>query len=1760
MIKLKGYNVKEEIYAGQDSIVYRGERCTDALPSPGTDALPPPSTDALPPPGTDALPSPGTDAQSVIIKILNQEYPSDLLLSYFRREYEIARRVSGEGNLQVYDLVRHNNTLAIVMEDIHGVPLSYVIRSTSLSLSEKLSIAVKSAHSLSLIHKKQIIHKNICPSTIFLNRETGRLVITDFGVAAELKREMSNQMHNGFLEGTPDYMSPEQTGRINRPVDRRSDLYSLGVTLYELFTGKLPFVGKDESEIIYNHIARMPEPPHLIDKEIPETLSGIVMKLLAKDAEDRYQMASGLKRDLELCLESLLANGDIVPFEIGRFDLSDQLVISNKLYGRQDELEKLSMLFNDVADGASSIVLIEGLPGIGKTTLAQEFGKFVSLRKGFFIAGKYNAQEQNLPLRGFQEALHGLTHWLLSLPENQLEIWRQRILEKIPNNAGVLTDLLPEMVKIIGEQPPVVDLNPMEAHNRLLIVISKFIALFATADSPLVIFLDDLQWCDRTSMEILKRMAGSKYYPFILFVLAYRPNEMNPEDYFMVALEEIKSNSYVAQTITLQPLEITVIDEMLADTFRRLPDEDTLTLANLMYRKTGGNPFFVKHLLESLFALGCFILAPDQTKWIWELSRISEVDISDNVIDLLSQRLDELPSSVYEPLKIASCVGFQFDLEQISLLCDQSVIDIGNAFWPAVENEIIYPLDQNYMLIRTGEADSFLSNVNIRFAFQHNRIQQLIYSRIPEQERQSIHLKIGWKYTHDLDQLEESDVLFNVVNHINKGKTLITDPADRKVLRDLNLKAGERAMKSTAFSLASDYFQIADSLLPRDEREADLHAWFSMSYRLGEALFLSGNLHKSEEICNKIQALPVEALDRAKIHNLRARVFEFQGRIPDAIEAIREGLFVLDIVLPQEDDEIGRRIGESIMRLMKTRGSGEIETLADLPIMENPRTVQAMELLFNVIPPALQFRPSLYVLAALMMFELTLDYGVTAYSCKSLIDVGITQSPTLNDYAMGYHLGKTAFRLLERLNAEWMKSAVYFGFTFSSYRNAHFQEAIASFDKSISTGMETGDIQHTAYARAHKIHLYMQIGLNLSECEAETQRTINFLNEVNAGMPLFLAKIIQYMISKYRSEKEIDDDDTLYATIERTHNVAFLWRFCQYNTVYFYIHCQWKQAEKWSQLTDQFAFASQSDFPVPEHSMFKALIIMRLWDEYSDDAKKEKQIILSKIIEELNESARLCPSNFAHKAHFLEAELAILNKAPQEEILEHYRQALASLEEDDFVHMKALICESMAAYWDTERNTVITKAYISEACFFYKKWGALRKVRLMEEKHPRLRTHFSEYSVSSQISQNLSNDAIDMTSILKAMQLLSSEIRIEKLLRSLMSLILENAGARQGALLLVNRDDKDLYIEAQKKSFESDIEIMQNLPYRNNPDLCPDIIQYVARSLENVVLANAWKESDFSNNPHIKSRQIKSVLSLPVLYRNRLIGVIYLEHDLAENVFTEQQIQTLKILSSQASISIENALLYETLEKKVEERTAQLNLANEKLRQLSLQDPLTSLHNRRYISEFVSERCENFIVRKVQVLENCENMNISINRKVMGVFMIDLDHFKTVNDTYGHQAGDTVLVNISRILAKQIRADDYIVRWGGEEFLIILNKTNPEYLDVLARKILKAVSKTPLRINDETTLYKTCSVGYCTLPLHAKTPNLLNLEQIINISDYAMYLAKENGRNRAARISMNQSAVPSRECIEYLQKLSKSDAVREEFIEVSFVDNTDTVL
>lgn len=1713
MIELAGYTISEELFSGKQSTVYRGVRKQDSLP--------------------------------VIIKLLNQEHPSEKLFSAFQREYEIARDLSEQGTVPVIDFIKTDNSLAFIMEDIKGVSLCQLKDIQTMDLTEKLTLAIKIAHKLSLIHEKHIIHKDINPSNIILNRETGILEIIDFGIAAELNRERAYVMQIGVLEGTLDYISPEQTGRINRPVDSRSDLYSLGVTLYELFTGELPFKWEEESEIIYCHIAREPEVPHSINSNIPEMVSRIILKLLAKDVELRYQMALGLKKDLETCLENLETRGKIVPFEIGKFDISDQFNIANQLYGRQDELESLKIYFKKALGGKFSIVLIEGNPGVGKSSLVHEFSKSVALYKGFFISGKFDQQEQNIPLKGVIEALKSLMHILLSLPEDKLQLWKERIRETLLENAGIMVEMIPELEQIIGSQPPVIELNPVEAQNRFMMVCRDFINIFARVNSPLVMFLDDLQWSDKTTLDLIKYVAGSRKSSYLLLIGSYRQNTKGSEHPLLQFLEELDKEDSKVKTLNLQPLNVADIDQMLADTFRRSPGEETLLLANLVFKKTRGNPYFMNQLLYSLYNQGLFHTPDSQGQWTWDLSSIEDVDISDNVIDHISRRIDKLSPSALELLKLASCIGNQFDLKHLSVICDRSPRDIGSTLWPAVRNEILFPLNQNYRLLRLEEDEYPLSTIEISFAFQHDRIQQVVYSLIPEEEKKRIHLEIGRKYTLYLKNRDEPEFVSNMVNHMNIGRTLINDLGERTILRDLNTMVGYNAMKSTAFAMAANNFSIAESLLSIEEWREQPAKWYKALFNQAEALMLSGELKKAEEISDRLFLLSEDSLSQAEAHNLKARILEFQGQISETIEEIRKGLTLLEIILPQDSDEIDRRIGQEIERMHTILSEKPVEHLTDLPLMEDKRIRLAMELLYNVIPPALQFSPPLYILSTLMMFSLTQDFGVTPVSCKCFVDIAITQCPSLDDFSIGYRLGETAFHLLKRLRAETLKPAVYFGFSFLSYRNVHFKEAVQYLNMAYSKGLQTGDLQHAAYAWVHKLHIYTQIGIRLSEFSSETERTIEFLNEIKAGMPLLQALIIRYMLRKYRSEQEIDEDQKMISTIEKTLNIAFLWRFYQYKTTFHCINSQWEEAAKWSRLTDQILFVAQSDYSVPEHYFFKGLIHLRLW---KDESEKSKEI--EENLDEVKKAAQLCPENFSHKFHFLSAEIAALDKAPREVVLDHYDKALESIKDEDFIQMKALIYEAMGRYWKLQGNEVISKAYITESFFLYRNWGALRKIHLLEARYPYLKKHSQSSRTSSLSSLTAVSSSIDMASILKATQVISGEIRIEKLLRKLMHLILENAGARQGALLLVNENDNALYIEAEKNLFSNEIEVMQSRPYQQSTFLCPEIIQYVLRTRNKVVLGKAWQEGEYRNTRIIKERQVKSILSIPIIYRNKLMGVIYLEHDLAEDVFTEDRIRILNILSSQASISIENARLYENMEMKVAERTSQLNRANDRFRQLSLLDPLTTLHNRRYISEFVSEVTMNFITQKDQLKDKKEHRNISIDEKVIGVFLIDLDHFKTVNDTYGHFAGDQVLVSISKILKKQIRIDDYIVRWGGEEFLIILNNTDPSFLDQFASRILKAVKETPLSVTSDKILHKTCSIGYCIMPINQDDPYLLNLEQTINLSDFALYLSKERGRDCASRISLKSQETPSPACREYLRKLNKSDPVNEDFIEV----------
>jgi histidine kinase len=1737
MVHLPGYTIKTEIFRGENSTILSGIRNCDNCP--------------------------------VILKFLNREHPAPIELSAFIREYEIINKISGDRIIKTYGVEKYNNSLFIVLEDIGGESIDKVLQSIKPGITEKISLAIQMTQSLIQIHQNNIIHKDINPTNFIWNYKTNQLKIIDFGISAEIIREASQCINLNVLEGSLDYLSPEQTGRINRPLDCRTDLYSLGITFYELFTGRLPFNGDDELEKIYSHIAKTPIPPAEIDPEIPAIISKIVMKLISKTVEDRYQSALKLKEDLEFCFQLPEDKRDSCDVILGDRDYGDRFEIPHKLYGREVETQILIDEFEKAADGHCGLLLVSGYSGIGKSSLIHEIRKPITGKKGYFISGKYNQLERDIPYNGIIQAFRELLRQLLAQPQNILDIWKMRLVNALGSSGQVIVDIVPELEQIIGPQPPVAGLNPLEAKNRFQMIFREFINVFAAREYPLVIFLDDLQWCDISTLDLLKYTLQTINDKYILFIGAYRENEVTAGHPLFQLIEElekgVKESTLRIRQIYLKPLEFSETNQLIADTFRNTPDM-TEPLADIIYQKTRGNPFFISRLLYSLYVQGIFSFLVEKGQWTYDLEKAKDVDISDNVIDLLVKSLESLPAGTIYILKLAACIGTQFDLAPITLISKKTVAELGKDLWIAIEKEIVLPLNNNYRSIKTVKSDLLPKNIEMRFCFAHDRIRQSVYSLISKDEKNGIHLSIGREYLKTFRERNRTGTIFDLVNHLNIGSCLIVEKNERVELADLNTIAGDKAKNTTAFAVALNYFEIARSLLSEKEWAETPEKRFNLLLEQATAALLSGDLQRADSACEYLATIAKSNLEKGALTNIKVLLLTFQAKLVETVNEIRKTLILFNISLPESKDEIELKMHAGVVRMQRFLSNTPVEEIVNLPVMKDQEKLMAMQLLFQVIPSVRQVNPSLYFLVSLKMFELTFTYGISPLSCKCLVDCGVIQGKVLTDYKTGYKLGEAAFALINKFKAESQKSPVYFIFPFLSYWLTHYQECLDYYDMAYRAGIETGDLIHVTYAIAHKIHLLMWVGKNLNECKVEVQNTITTLKQLKGTVPLVLAEIVYFAIQKLQTIPEPDDqknfeekDNEMVERIEKIHNVTYLARFYQYNTYVNMILNNLDAAEQWNLLADKIIFSGVSDFPISDHYLFKALILVNKWKSATSEEQVQILEALHIVKEKLKNWADNCPANFSHKYLLLSAEIGIIENRSLEIIVDSFKKAIDSFGKNDFIHLKAFCYELYGKFWINTGDTIIGKAYIREADYLYKQWGAHRKVALLEKQY----AHFfiTDESVLGgkevkRITKGTTSisprNSIDVVSILKSTQAISSEIKIEKLLKILIHTMIENAGAQRGCLLLKNEIDDQFYIEAIQDDNSFQINSTHSVVFTDSKDLCPEIVHYVARTMESVVIKDACSDARWQNCSYIISKPIKSVLCMPVIYQNRLKGVVYLENNLSDNVFTSERLEVLNILSSQASISIENARLYENVEEKVSERTIQLNDANEKLKELSLHDPLTNLHNRRYAFEFIDSKINLFVKNKTISLNKREKRSLSVEEDVVGVYLIDIDHFKTVNDTYGHSAGDTVLVTLSKVLKKMIRAEDILIRWGGEEFLIILYNTRPGYLETFSMKVLKEIKETPIIISENESIHKTCSLGYVQMPLDLTNPALLNLEQMINISDYALYCAKENGRNCAARFLKNDIELND-ELKAHLIKLSKSTKLNEEYFKIEFI-------
>ncbi|WP_310487920.1 serine/threonine-protein kinase PknK, partial [Chamaesiphon sp. VAR_69_metabat_338] len=1057
---LPGYQIIEEIYAGDRSLLYRGIRESDLYP--------------------------------VVIKLIRSPAPSLDRLIQFRHEYEIGKSIDVPNVIKTLAFEPYQNSHALILEDFGGISLqSYVYRSGVLGATPQklitfIQIVTQIADALDGLYRHRIIHKDLKPANILIHPETRQIKPIDFSLASRLPKETQSIKNVNTLAGTLAYMSPEQTGRMNRGIDYRSDFYALGVTCYELLTGQLPFISTDPMELVHSHIDKQPVPVRQLNPDIPLMLSEIVSKLMSKNAENRYQNALGLKFDLELCLAQLQETGKIGLFNLGERDPSDRFTIPEQLYGREPAVAVLLNAFERVSKGLTEILLVAGSSGIGKTVIVREVHKPIVRQRGYFIKGKYDQFQRNIPFSAFVQAYRDLMGQLLSESDAQLHAWKMQILAALGENAQVLIDVIPELERIIGKQQPASELSGGATQQRFNLLMQKFVRLFATTAHPLVLFLDDLQWADLASLNLLQLLVQDTGY--LLVISAYRDNEVSPIHPSMLAIDEIAKTGITVNTIRLQRLDLASLSQLVADTLHC----DSLIaqpLAELVELKTKGNPFFATQFLKSLYEDGAISFDrssqnTDVGGWSCDLAQVRAMAVTDDVVEFMALQLQKLPPATQSALALAACIGAQFDLSTLATVCERSPEATAAILWAGLEENLLIPTTDIYKFF-TPSGDRLVSRVvNPVYRFLHDRVQQAAYSLIPASQKQTTHLQIGRLLQQDASEIVIEERLFNIVEHLNIAKSLITDPIEREMVIDLNFSAGKKARNSTAYAAANIYLQAGIELLEIDCWETQYQLTLDLYVASAEAAYLQGNLERMEEITGVVMRSARTILDKVEIYRIQIAALTANGKMLAAIDTGITALAQLGIELSITSNE--ERVGQPLQGLAGQFQNSNIEDLLDLPAMSDLKARKIMELLADLGSPIFVARPNSYPALSSMMVNLSLQFGNTPASALGYVNYGLVLSAFLGDVQTGYHFGNLALTLVSRFNAREFQSRCLFLFAnWIQHRCEVIHAASRTFKYGYTVFIETGDFLNAGYCISCYFDVNLIGGIELSSWEAE---------------------------------------------------------------------------------------------------------------------------------------------------------------------------------------------------------------------------------------------------------------------------------------------------------------------------------------------------------------------------------------------------------------------------------------------------------------------------------------------------------------------------------------------------------------------------------------------------------------------------------------------------------------------------------------------------
>ncbi|MGO4158742.1 AAA family ATPase [Cupriavidus sp. YAF13] len=1421
------------------------------------------------------------------------KHPLPSSLARLAHEYGLKDELDGSWAVRPLELVREHGRTVLLLEDPGGEPLARLL-GAPMAMGRFFCLAISITSSLDQFHQRGLIHKDIKPAHILVNDALGEARLTGFGIASRLSREL--RAPPGEIAGTLAYMAPEQTGRMNRSIDARSDLYSLGVTFYQMLTGVLPFATDDPMDLLHSHLARQPVPPVERVPSIPALLCAMVMKLLAKTAEERYQTAAGLEADLRRSLTAWESLGRVDSFPLGEHDLPDRPLIPERLYGREREIETLLAVFHRVVtQGTPEIVLVSGYAGIGKTSVVLALRSALALRNGLFASGKFDQYKRDIPYATLAQAFQHLIRSLLGKSEADLAPWRAALAEALGPNGGLMVPLIPELGLILGPQAPVPELPPRDEQHRFQMVFQRLLAVFAQPAHPLALFLDDLQWVDAATLDLLEYLATQPEVRHVLLIGAYRNNDVKPGHPLLLRLSAIRQAGGRVNDIALSPLGFDDVSRLVADALHCVPG-DAAPLARLVQEKTGGNPFFAIQFLTALTEEGLLVFDHRGARWSWDLEQIRAKGFTDNVADLMLVKLRRLPAATRNALKQLACLGNDATIAILAMVQDASKAELDAALWPAVRAGLVLRLGNTYR-------------------FLHDRIQEAAYALIPEGARPAAHLAIGRRLAAGTPPEAIAERVFDIVGQLNCGADLITAAEEREQVAELNLLAGQRAKASTAYASALTFLTAGAALVQGDAWKHRPKFAFALEFHRAECEFLTGASAAAEsrlaELARRATSLP----DLAAVTQLRLELFLALGQRERAVEVGLDYLHRAGVQcsahptneeVQQEHDRIWRQLGDR-----------PIDALLDLPLMTDAVACGTMDVLTALMPPAWYTDVNLSALIIGRMANLSLEHGNSDASCLGYAWLGMILGPQSGDYEAAFRFGQLGLNLVEQRGLDRLQARVYqvFGGHVMQWTRP-LRTARSLVRRAFDVANQLGDRTFTSFARNNLITHLLACGDPLAEVQNEAEATIGFAREVRFALvvdrvapQLQFARTLRGLTPTFGFFNDADFNEEQferYLDEAPVPALATCWYWIRKLQARFFAD-DYAAAITAADSAEQLLWTSPSFFEQAEYHFYAALARAGCCGTSAAPERNQHLEALAAHHRQLLIWAEHCPENFEDRATLVGAEIARLGWR-EVDAMDLYEQAIRAARDNHFIHNQALANELAGRFYAARGFEKIARVYLEDARHGYLRWGAGGKVRQLDAMYPHL---WGEERPPATTTIGAPVEHLDLATVIAVSQAVSGEIVLDKLLDTLMRTAIEQAGAERGLLILLRGAEQRVAAEATTGGDTVTVQLRDESVTATA--LPVSILRYVLRTRENVILDNAATQKPFSADPYILRHHSRSILCLPLLTQAKLIGVLYLENNLAPRVFAPSRTAVLKMLASQAAAALEITCLYRDL-------------------------------------------------------------------------------------------------------------------------------------------------------------------------------------------------------------------------------------------------------